>query len=120
MKCYKLCVFTALQFCFLGTNSYAFDYNRFAGNIEAQRCYGFAMVAMDSVINSRIGVPPEHALELARLNSVSSHIDATYSIDLLDNILNAYLWEDSPHSYAINVFYRCARNSGPMRSASTE
>lgn len=99
----------------------AFDNpHKFTANDGVQNCYGFAMVGMDSVINSRLGVPAEHALELAKLTRVSSSGDSRYEMDLLANILNAYIWEGSPHSYAINVFYQCAQSQNPMRSASIE
>ena len=32
---------------------------------DQQTCYSLAMVGMDSVINSRLGVLPEHVLDLA-------------------------------------------------------
>lgn len=86
---------------------------------EAQLCYGYAMVGMDSVINARLGVPAERALDLARLTTVSAHDEHTYSVSLLSNIFNAYMWEGSPHSYAIQVFYECAQKAKPIRSAST-
>ena len=96
----------------------AFDNpHRFIANADVQACYGYAMVGMDSVINSRLGVPAEHALELAKLTRVSTG-DSPYAMDLLTNILNAYIWEGSPHSYAINMFYQCAQKQRPLKSAS--
>lgn len=84
---------------------------------SVQRCYGTAMVGMDSVINSRIGVPPEHALELARVSKRSAAGDELFSTELLNNVLAAYLWNGSPHSYAIKVFFDCAQRHVPVRSA---
>lgn len=111
----------SLSLLTVATTASAFDnHHRFVGNSDVQNCYGFAMVGMDSVINSRLGVPAEHALELAKLTRVSSSDETTYSMDLLSNILNAYIWEGSPHSYAINMFYQCAQNQRPLRSASIE
>lgn len=84
---------------------------------SVQRCYGVAMVGMDSVINSRIGVPPEHALELARVSKRSASEDDLFSTELLNNVLAAYLWQGSPHSYAVKVFFDCAQRQAPVRSA---
>lgn len=104
-------------------SAFAFEnLNVFPGEAKVQRCYGMAMVGMDSVINSRLGVPPEHAVELARLRNrgVAAHESENFSTELLDNILHAYLWEQSPHSYAIRVFYQCAQKNAPIRSAEAE
>lgn len=84
-----------------------------------QRCYGAAMVGMDSVINSRIGVPAEHALDLARVSSRAPTSGDGYSTELLSNVLYAYLWEGSPHSYAVKVFFDCAQGHAPVHSASS-
>lgn len=100
-------------------NVQAFDsFSGISSDSKLQGCYGFAMVGMDSVINSRLGVPPEHALHLARNIHVSK--GEIYSTVMLNNILNAYLWDDSPHSYAISVFYKCAQTNNVIRSASSE
>ncbi len=103
--------------------TYAYDnYNLFPGEANVQRCYGLAMVGMDSVINSRLGVPVEHAVELARIRGRNLPVAETeqFSTELLDSMLNAYLWDGSPHSYAIRVFYRCAQNTAPLHSAASE
>lgn len=86
---------------------------------SVQRCYGAAMVGMDSVINSRIGVLPEHALELARVSQRGAAGDEVFSTELLNNVLAAYLWDGSPHSYAVKVFFECAQRQAPVRSAGT-
>ncbi|VAW85532.1 hypothetical protein MNBD_GAMMA16-158 [hydrothermal vent metagenome] len=100
-------------------NVQAFDaFSKMSGDPKLQNCYGFAMVGMDSVINSRLGVPPEDVLHLAKYIKVSE--DKIYSTRILNNILNAYLWDDSPHSYAISVFYKCAQANKIIRSASSE
>jgi len=78
-------------------------------------CYGLAMVAMDSVINSRLGVLPEHALQLA-LVEPGAHITTleelyladAYSPLLLKIVLDAYLWERAPHEYADLVLDTCS------------
>ena len=121
MQHITLRVFFLLLFTGITTHTQAFDqFSRFPGanNSAVQECYGFAMVGMDSVINSRIGVPAEHALELAKLTKVGAGFSKAYSRDMLENILNAYLWDGTPHSYAINVFFQCAQNQNPLRSAS--
>lgn len=76
---------------------------------DAQICYGYAMVGFDSVINSRLGVPAEFALGLARNNPVTAAAGDHYSINVLKIVLNAYLWQDNPHDYAVQVFYHCAK-----------
>lgn len=84
-----------------------------------QACYSLAMVGMDSVINSRLGVLPEHVVDLATLpQSVVNVNSEPYDHNLLNVILGAYLWKDTPHSYAIKVFYRCAQKSKFNKQAS--
>ncbi|MBL1260998.1 MAG: hypothetical protein COB33_010760 [Thiotrichaceae bacterium] len=101
----------------LAGSSQAFD-SHVVGMAE-NSCYGQAMVGMDSVINSRLGVPAEHALGLSLNSSLRVARGDEYSTSMLNTILAAYLWDDTPHSYAIKVFYACAaRNSMPLQSAS--
>ncbi len=121
MKSATKLVLTSLILLVISSTANAFDTpQRYTKNPDVQACYGFAMIGMDSVINSRLGVPAEHALELARTTQVSAQGDATYSMELLNNILHAYLWQGSPHSYAINMFYQCAQRHAPLRSASID
>ena len=122
MRHYLRLTVLSMTLTLAGVPAYAFEgpQEAISGNVYVQQCYGLAMVGMDSVINSRMGVPPEHALELARMTHVSSPLVDTFSTDLLNYILNAYFWEGSPHSYAINVFYACAQQQGPLHSASSE
>lgn len=71
-----------------------------------QQCYSRAMVGLDSVINSRIGVPVEEAIEITRKlgqHSVSEQFDKSYLLA----VLHAYMWNDTPHTYAIKVFSEC-------------
>jgi hypothetical protein len=96
----------------------AFENLSSALNAEQQACFSMAMVGMDSVINARLGVPAEHALDLASL-PVSSNSEP-YDIHLLRVILDAYLWQDTPHSYAIKVFYACAVESSYRKQAMME
>jgi len=91
-------------------------------NDEEYLCYSQAMIGYDSVINSRLGVPAEHALDLAVLNNNKrlSSSQKVYSGALLKTILDAYLWSDDPHSYAIKVFYRCAQEDTKLKSAQND
>lgn len=81
-------------------------------DLDAQLCYGHAMVGFDSVINSRLGVPAENALELASKNPLALVLHEQYSTYLLKVIWGAYLWNGNPHDYAVGVFYRCAEQQG--------
>lgn len=85
----------------------------FSGHM--QTCFSHAMVGMDSVINARLGVLPEHAVALT-----ASTASATPSFDepALTIMLAAYLWQGSPHSYAIHVFYECAAAAPVMAEQS--
>ncbi len=85
-----------------------------------QQCYAKAMIGFDSVINSRLGVVPEHALELALENGASDEGERVYSKEILKTVLNAYLWQNSPHSYAIDIFYSCAAERGHLTSATND
>ena len=58
-------------------------------------CYKNAMIGYDSVINSRVGVPAEHALQI------------TDDTTIQNVIWNAYLWKASPHEFAIKTFSSC-------------
>lgn len=87
-------------------------------NTHEQLCYGRAMIGFDSVINSRLGVPAEHALHLAVLRHAAPTQEGTvYSKALLNTIWDAYFWQETPHSYALKVFYRCATEQTTLRSA---
>ena len=89
-------------------------------NDEEYLCYSQAMIGFDSVINSRLGVPAEHALDLAVLTNRRASSEKVYSGALLKTILDAYLWSEDPHSYAIKVFYRCAQNDTKLKSAQND
>ncbi|KPJ92130.1 MAG: hypothetical protein AMJ53_09995 [Gammaproteobacteria bacterium SG8_11] len=93
----------------------AFENLSLALTTEQQMCFSMAMVGMDSVINARLGVPAEHALELAS-QPVTANAE-TYDNNLLNVILEAYLWRETPHSYAIKVFYGCAVESSYRKQA---
>jgi hypothetical protein len=96
---------------------FAFENLTSALTAEQQMCFSMAMVGMDSVINARLGVPAEHALELASRPVNNSE---PYDTELLNVILNAYLWRETPHSYAIKVFYGCAVESSFRKQAKIE
>ncbi len=85
---------------------------------EAQDCYSMAMIGMDSVINSRMGVPAEHALPLSLKLGAVDVSESAYDKNLLIVMLSAYLWDNSPHSYALKVFYNCAVTNRQLQSAS--
>lgn len=81
----------------------------------ADWCFGSAMVGFDSVINSQLDVPAEHAIDMAAMNTRTGALNASkLSTPLLTVILDAYLWEGSPHDYAVNVFYACAQQHAPI------
>ena len=99
----------------------AFENLSSALNTEQQACFSLAMVGMDSVINARLGVPAEHALELSSRPQTVNTMDAeSYDTNLLRVILDAYLWQETPHSYAIKVFYICAAQSSYKNHAKFE
>jgi hypothetical protein len=92
----------------LTTSAAAFDFS--PASHHEEHCYAQAMIGLDSVINARLGVPAEHALYLAVLNrsAAAAPTITVYSRSMLNTIWDAYFWQETPHSYAIKVFYRCA------------
>lgn len=92
-------------------------------NGRMQTCFTHAMLGMDSVINARLGVLPEHVVALtAKTAAVDVPVDSNAGNDreadfdqpVLAVMLNAYLWQGSAHSYAIQVFYDCAASTAVM------
>jgi hypothetical protein len=83
-----------------------------------QHCYGLAMVGYDSVINSRLGVPPEHVIGLASLQTVGAE-SSSFQPYLLKVVLGAYLWEKSPHNYAVKVMYNCSAQDAAVVASNT-
>ena len=73
-----------------------------------EHCFAEAMIGFDSVINARLDVPVEQAMEIASFHPMPSIMGKNYSKELLSVILNAYLWDGPPHNYATHVFYICA------------
>ena len=112
MKLFKYVVLTLLLSSLPGL---AAAYNSFGS--EESDCFAKAMVGMDSVINSRLGVPPEHALDLTIEPTKTGSTTAEYDIHTLNIVLNAYLWEDTPHTYAVKVFFNCAQRKAYNRQA---
>ncbi|MDX1250651.1 MAG: hypothetical protein IDH49_00055 [Gammaproteobacteria bacterium] len=90
-------------------HGHALDGRRFSATEEA--CYAQGMVALDSVINARLGVHPEDLLPLARIDPRAPVIVA-YSENILGVIYGAYLWEGEPSGYAMRVFHRCLVRGG--------
>lgn len=81
-----------------------------------QQCFGISMVGYDSVINSRLGVPAEHALDLAMIRHANNSDKNAYAPFLLKVILDAYLWGDTPHTYAVKVLFKCAQRQSMMQT----
>jgi len=103
-----ICLWILLGAC---SHAYAFEQLVYQSNPQ-QQCFAKAMIGMDSVINASFGVPPEHALDLVMPSGNINALDDPSAMSMLKVILNAYLWKNSPHSYAVNVFYDCARTQG--------
>jgi hypothetical protein len=107
MKYHRLIAVAVLWFA--GT-AQAFESQLFAADVPVfsghmQTCFSHAMLGMDSVINARLGVPPEHVLALTASTTAGVQ---SFDEPVLSLMLTAYLWQGSPHSYAIQVFYECA------------
>lgn len=96
----------------------AYEYNAFGS--DQDDCFAKAMIGMDSVINSRLGVPPEHALDLTVLSKQTGSQSGEYDNDTLNVILSAYLWKDTPHTYAVKVFFNCAQQTAYRQQARAE
>jgi len=94
----------------ISSSSWALAGDTHSLSSDEQYCYARSMVGMDSVINSRLGVQPERALEVTGFNVMVSNDQSTdqHVIGYLKVIYGAYLWTGSPHTYAQKVFYRCA------------
>jgi hypothetical protein len=86
-------------------------------SVAEQQCYAMSMVGYDSVINSRLGVPAEHALDLAAIKRANTQTAQKYAPFLLKVILDAYLWIDSPHTYAVKTMFNCASQHSETHTA---
>ena len=80
-------------------------------NWDTHPCYAYAMIGSDAVINARLGVPADVVLKLAEIPASGPVGENTYSILLLTTLLEAYLWEQSPYHYSIQVFQQCAESA---------
>ena len=83
----------------------------FAGDdpdTDAQVCYGYARVGYDMVINSRLGVPPDHVVGLAARPAATA--ERRYSTPVLKIVLGAYLWQGAPDEYAAQVMSSCSQH----------
>lgn len=119
MKLLKYVVLTVILSFISVASVNAHDFNAFSG--EQQDCFAKAMIGMDSVINSRLGVPPEHALDLTVLKTSQQNTsELRFDNRTLNIILAAYLWEESPHSYAVKVFYGCAQENAFNKQAKAD
>jgi len=119
LKTYR--IFFGSAMAFASFTSQAFDGTQLIPvDASGQRCFSAAMIGMDSVINSRLGVLPERGVELAKRRALvgDDNDDATFSTDLLRTIFNAYMWDGSPHSYAVTVFYQCAQKQSAVQGTS--
>lgn len=74
---------------------------------EGSICYARAMIAYDAVVNARLGVPAEHAVDLAELAPAAQSTTRIFSTELLTIMLTAYLWDDSPFAYSMQTFAGC-------------
>lgn len=70
-------------------------------------CHAHAMIGFDTVINSRLGIPAEQVLGLARIDHNHSAVEKEYMLALLITIMSAYLWQDTPGDYYVEVFNQC-------------
>ena len=114
----KLIMHVVLALLLFSLPGLAAAYNSFGS--EQSDCFAKAMVGMDSVINSRLGVPPEHALDLTVEPTKIGSTSAEYDSHTLNIILAAYLWEDTPHTYAVKVFFNCAQRMAYSRQAKAD
>jgi hypothetical protein len=108
--------FVLLMAVIIGPTAYATEAGRTQETaLDILHCYGLAMVGMDSVINSRLGIYPELILHLATTDPravIASPEEITsaapYSARLLRVIYEAYLWQGEPHEYASQVLATCS------------
>lgn len=102
-------IFIASLF-FLTSGTASSDQNTSLNNDEA-KCYSVAMIGYDYVINSRVGVPLTRALNTVSVNLQSTAVENIYKVELQDVVQKAYLWQGSPHEYAVKTIINCARQN---------
>lgn len=73
-------------------------------------CYALGMVAYDSVINSRLEVPPETAMGILGGAEADAMMGLEEKKMFMRVILGAYLWQDDAHSYAMATYNDCLEN----------
>jgi len=84
-----------------------------AGLSEAeQTCYSVSMVGYDTVINSDLGLPLDVVIDSMVRNNDSMQTLEIYQDYLLLVVMDAYVWEGSPHTYAVKVMFQCAAKLG--------
>ena len=74
---------------------------------EQQLCYAKAMIGFDSVVNSRVGLYPETALDLVNGHERIPPTNPMNRISLLKTIWGAYLFKGPAHTYAVMTFANC-------------
>ena len=77
-----------------------------------QECFATAMIGYDYVVNSRVGVPIERALNTVTVDNRSPLIRDTFKYELKTVVENAYRWQNTPHMYAVKVLHDCAFSQG--------
>jgi len=106
MKIFSLVGIAGIFLSSLSVPAIAEEQGHYGLNESQQQCYSRAMVGLDSVINSRIGVPIEEAIEITRKLgkvNISDQFDQSYLLA----VIHAYMWNGTPHTYAIKVFSEC-------------
>ena len=92
------------------------SFDAMVNNWQDHPCYADAQIGYDSVINARLGMPVEQALDIADYSRGPLPERPRYSTELLNLILTAYLWDASPHEYSRAVFYNCTVSNRPLVS----
>ena len=80
-------------------------------------CYAIAMVAYDTVINSNLGLPLDEIINSMVENSSATNTIDIYQDFLLLVVMDAYIWEGSPHTYAVKAFSKCAAQHNEITRA---
>ncbi len=99
-------IILVILFTFFWQQGYSSDLESL--NSKEQACYASAMIGYDYVINSRVGLPIERALNTVSVNVDANNVSDTYKFQLHKVVMNAYQWQGAPHTYAAKVMYNCA------------
>ncbi len=90
-------------------------------NSNEHECFALSMIGFDQVINSRVGVPIEHALNTMTVNQQSPNVRDIYKMRLKGVVQHAFRWGGSPHEYAVKVLFSCAaRTATPFIGVSND